>query len=96
MIRQEATGCDGYPTPVVSLGRSLFNRDGVGGLLKQRESTDSAVELMIGKVSGDPMGFHLLKQQPTDHGNLPLAKLPDPLIAMQADRPEHDQLCKDE
>lgn len=53
MIRHEATGCDGYPTPVVSLGRNLFNRDGVGGLVKQRDSTESTVERMIGKVSGD-------------------------------------------
>lgn len=59
MIRHEATGCDGYPTPVVSIGRNLFNRDGVGGLVKQRDSTESTVERMIGKVSGDPKGFHL-------------------------------------
>lgn len=92
MIRHEAA----YPSPAVSLGRNLFNRDGVGGLLEPRKSTESTVERLIGKVSGDPKGFHLPKQQRTDHGNLTSAKLPDPPIAKQTDRPEHDQLCKDE
>ena len=96
MIRHEAIGCDAYPSPVVGLGQNLLKRGVVGGLVKQRESTDSAVEHMIGKVSGDLSRFRLPKQQRTDHCNLTLAKLPDPPIAKQADHPEHDQLGKDE
>ena len=51
MIRLEATGRDAYSSPVVGLGQNLLKRGVVGGLVKQRESTDSAVEHMIGKVS---------------------------------------------
>lgn len=96
MIRHETIACNAYPSPVVGLGQNLLNRGVVGGLLKQRESTDSAVEHMIGKVSGDLSRFRLPKQQRTDHCNLTLAKLPDPPIAKQTDHPEHDQLGKDE
>jgi hypothetical protein len=50
-------GCDEYPSPVVGLGRNLLKRGVVGGLGKQRESTDSMVEHMMSKVSGDLYGF---------------------------------------
>jgi len=63
VIRHEAIGCDAYPSPVAGLGQNLLTRGVAGGLVKQRESTGSAVEHMIGKVSGDLFGFRLPKQQ---------------------------------
>jgi len=63
MIRQEAIGCDSYLSPAVGLGQDLLKRGVVGGLVKHLESIDSAVEHMIGKVSGDPYSFLLPKQQ---------------------------------
>jgi hypothetical protein len=95
-IRHETIACNAYPSPVVGLGQNLLNLGVVDGLVKRRESTDSAVEHMIGKVSGDLYGFRLPKQQRTDHCNLTLAELPDPPIAKQANHPEQDELCKNE
>ena len=63
MIRHEAIGRDTYSSPVGGLGQNLLKRGIVGGLLKRRESADSADEHMMGKVSGDLHGFRLPKQQ---------------------------------
>ena len=62
-IRHETIACDACLSPVVGLGQNLLKHGAVGGLVKQRESTDLAVESMIGKVSGDLHGFRLAKQQ---------------------------------
>lgn len=62
-IRHEAIGRDAYPSPTAGLGENLLNHGAVGGLVKQRESTDSAVEHMIGKVSGDLYGFRFPTQE---------------------------------
>lgn len=95
MIRHETIGCDAYPSPVVDRGQNLLTHGKIVGLVKQRKSTDSVVGHMIGKVSGALYRFGLPKQQRSNRGNLPVAKLPDPPIAKQTDYPEYDQLCKD-
>lgn len=63
VIRHEAIGRDAYPSPVVGLGQNLLKHGAVGGLVKQRGSTDSAVEHMIGKVSDDLDGFRFPTQE---------------------------------
>jgi hypothetical protein len=52
VIRHQAIGRDSYPCLGVSLSQNLLKRGVVSGLVKQRESPDSAVEDMIGEASG--------------------------------------------
>ena len=52
MIRHQAIGRDADPGGVLGLGENLLKRRVVSGLVKQGESPDSAVEDMIGEVSG--------------------------------------------
>ncbi len=61
MIWHEAID-DAYPSPIVDLSQNLLRHGVVVGLAKQRESTDLAIEHMVGKVSGDLYGFRLPKQ----------------------------------
>ena len=51
MIRHQAIGRDAYPGPVVGLSQNLLTRGVVRGRIKQRESSNSAVEDMIGEIS---------------------------------------------
>ena len=51
MIRHQAIGRDAYPGPVVGLSQNLLKRGVVRGLIKQRESSNSAVEDMLGEIS---------------------------------------------
>jgi hypothetical protein len=77
-------GCFAYAIPIVGIGRrNLLKRGVVGGRGKQRESTDSMVEHMMGKVSGDLYWVSLPKQERTDYCYLILANFPDLLIAKQ-------------
>jgi len=71
VIRHEAIGRDAYVSPVVGLGQNLLKGGVVRGLFKQWESTDSAVEHMIDKVSSSEAGA-------AGHATL-LATLPHPV-----------------
>jgi len=51
VIRHQAIGRDAVPGPVVGLSQNLLKR-GVGrGRIKQRESSNSVVDDMIGEIS---------------------------------------------
>jgi hypothetical protein len=53
VIRHQAIGCDAYPGLGVGLSQNLLKRGVVSGFLKQWESSDSAVEDMIGEVTSN-------------------------------------------
>ena len=52
MIRHQTIGRDAYSGPVVGLSQNLLKCGVVSRLVKQREPPDTAVEDMIGEVSG--------------------------------------------
>ena len=47
----QAIGRDAYPGPVVGLSQNLLTRGVVRGRIKQRESSNLAVEDMLGEIS---------------------------------------------
>jgi hypothetical protein len=51
VIRHQAIGGDAYPGLVVGFSENLLKRSVVSWLLKQRESSDTTVQDMIGEVS---------------------------------------------
>ena len=50
-IRHQAIGRDADPGPVVGLSQNLLTRGVVRGRIKQRESSNLAVEDMLGEIS---------------------------------------------
>jgi hypothetical protein len=56
VIRHQAIGCDAYPGLGVGLSQNLLKCGVVSRLVKQRESSDSAVEDMIGEFSSSEAG----------------------------------------
>jgi len=56
VIRHQAIGCDTHPGLGVGLSQNPLKRSVARGLVKQWESSDSAVEDMIGEVTSSEAG----------------------------------------